>query len=144
MCCFLIVDPVRRLTAAGTELVHEGERLLAELDTVAQRIRRVATGWEAVLNIAVDSIITEATILDLIAEFLAQRPPTRIKLQRETLSGTWEALVSGRADLAIGVADQPAPPAGIQSAPLGEIPFVLSWRQTTHWPVLRGPLPTSC
>ena len=113
-----------RLTAAGTELVHEGERLLAELDTVAQRIRRVATGWEAVLNIAVDSIITEDTILDLIAEFLAQRPPTRIKLQRETLSGTWEALVSGRADLAIGVADQPAPPAGIQSAPLGEIPFV--------------------
>ncbi len=88
----MIVDPVRLgLTAAGTELVHEGERLLAELDTVAQRIRRVATGWEAVLNIAVDSIITEATILDLIAEFLAQRPPTRIKLQRETLSGTWEA-----------------------------------------------------
>ena len=74
-----------RLTAAGSELVHEGERLLAELDTVAQRIRRVATGWEAVLNIAVDSIITEATILDLISEFLAQKPPTRIRLQRETL-----------------------------------------------------------
>lgn len=113
-----------RLTPAGAELVQEGDRLLAELDTVAQRIKRVATGWEPVLNIAVDSIIAEATILDLIAEFLALKPPTRIRLERETLSGTWEALVSSRADLAIGVADQPAPPAGIQSAPLGEVPFL--------------------
>ena len=113
-----------RLTPAGAELVQEGDRLLAELDTVAQRIKRVATGWEPVLNIAVDSIISEATILDLIAEFLALKPPTRIRLERETLSGTWEALVNSRADLAIGVADQPAPPAGIQSAPLGEVPFL--------------------
>jgi DNA-binding transcriptional LysR family regulator len=113
-----------RLTPAGAELVQEGDRLLAELETVAQRIKRVATGWEPVLNVAVDSIIDEATMLDLITEFLAQKPPTRIRLQRETLSGTWEALVNSRADLAIGVADQPAPPSGIQSAPLGEVSFV--------------------
>ncbi len=113
-----------RLTPAGAELVQEGDRLLAELETVGQRIKRVATGWEPVLNIAVDSIIDEGTVLDLIGEFLALKPPTRIRLERETLSGTWEALVSSRADLAIGVADQPAPPAGIQSAPLGEVPFL--------------------
>lgn len=113
-----------RLTPAGAELVQEGDRLLAELETVAQRIKRVATGWEPLLNIAVDSIIDEGTVLDLIGEFLALKPPTRIRLERETLSGTWEALVSSRADLAIGVADQPAPPAGIQSAALGEVPFL--------------------
>lgn len=113
-----------RLTPAGAELVQEGDRLLAELETVGERIKRVATGWEPVLNIAVDSIIDEGTVLDLIGEFLALKPPTRIRLERETLSGTWEALVSSRADLAIGVADQPAPPAGIQSAPLGEVPFL--------------------
>ena len=113
-----------RLTPAGAELVQEGDRLLAELETVAQRIKRVATGWEPLLNIAVDSIIDEGTVLDLIGEFLALKPPTRIRIERETLSGTWEALVSSRADLAIGVADQPAPPAGIQSAPLGEVPFL--------------------
>lgn len=129
-----------RLTAAGHELVHEGERLLSELDTVAQRIRRVATGWEAVLNIAVDSIITEATILDLIEDFLSQKPPTRIRLQRETLSGTWEALVSGRADLAIGVVDQPAPPAGVQSAPLGEMPFVFVVAPTHPLAIAEAPV----
>ena len=115
-----------RLTPAGAELVREGERLLAELDAVAQRIRRVATGWEATLNIAVDSIVSDSAILDLISEFLAQKPPTRIRLSRETLSGTWESLVSGRADLAIGVTNQPAPPAGIQTAPLGEVTFVFA------------------
>lgn len=113
-----------QLTQAGAELVREGERLLAELASVAQRIKRVATGWEAELNIAVDSIITEQALLDLTADFFGQKAPTRIRLQRETLSGTWEALASGRADLAIGVADQPASVAGLQSAPLGEIPFI--------------------
>ena len=32
------------LTAAGDELLREGRRLLAEMDAVANRVRRVATG----------------------------------------------------------------------------------------------------
>lgn len=103
-----------RLTEAGAALVRESERLLNELESVAQRIRRVATGWEAELTIAVDSIVTEAAILDLVSDFLAQQPPTRVRLLRETLSGTWESLLTGRADLAIG----------IESAPLGEVAFL--------------------
>ena len=46
-----------RLTEAGAELVREGERLLAELGSVAQRIKRVATGWEAELNVAVEVLL---------------------------------------------------------------------------------------
>ena len=113
-----------RLTEAGAALVRESERLLNELESVAQRIRRVATGWEAELTIAVDSIVTEAAILHLVSDFLAQQPPTRVRLLRETLSGTWESLLTGRADLAIGVVDQPGPAAGIESAPLGEVAFL--------------------
>src|SRR4029079_6125493 len=33
-------------TAAGEELLTEGRRLLAEMEAVAQRVRRVSTGWE--------------------------------------------------------------------------------------------------
>lgn len=113
-----------RLTEAGAALVRESERLLNELESVAQRIKRVATGWEAELTVAIDSIVTEQAILDLVGDFLAKKPPTRIRLLRETLSGTWESLLSGRADLAIGVGDQPGPASGIQSAPLGEVPFL--------------------
>ena len=34
-----------RLTEAGSELMREGQRLLHEIDAVANRVRRVATGW---------------------------------------------------------------------------------------------------
>src|SRR5262245_47966217 len=42
------------LTAAGRELLQEGRRLLHELDAVAHRVRRVATGWESELTIVFD------------------------------------------------------------------------------------------
>src|ERR1043165_2929780 len=36
-----------QLTAAGHELLNEGRRLLAEMDAVANRVKRVSTGWES-------------------------------------------------------------------------------------------------
>ena len=44
------------LTAAGQELLDEGRRLLEEVDAVANRVKRVATGWETQLTIAVDDV----------------------------------------------------------------------------------------
>src|SRR3982751_4962177 len=46
-----------RLTEAGAELLREGARLLSEIDAVANRVKRVATGWEPQLTIALDSVI---------------------------------------------------------------------------------------
>src|ERR1035437_888413 len=81
-----------RLTEAGAELLREGPRLLAEIDAVANRVKRVATGWEPQLTIAVDSIISKATVMELCESFFSLNPPTRIRLRDETLSGTLEAL----------------------------------------------------
>ena len=39
-----------QLTAAGEELLHEGRRLLAEMAAVANRVQRVASGWETQLS----------------------------------------------------------------------------------------------
>src|SRR5437762_11965433 len=50
-----------RLTEAGTELLREGARLLQEVDAVANRVKRVATGWESQLTIAVDTVISCST-----------------------------------------------------------------------------------
>ena len=53
-------------------------------------------------------------------------PGTRLRLRTEVLAGTWEALVSGQADLAIGVgAAQPAAGRG-ECEPLGEMGFVFA------------------
>lgn len=102
------------LTAAGQELLIEGRRLLMEIDAVANRVKRIATGWEAELTIAVDDACARPALYDLIAAFHDQRtdgerkgPPTRLRFRTEVLSGTWEALVSGQADLAIGTSSQP-------------------------------------
>jgi molybdate transport repressor ModE-like protein len=115
-----------RLTEAGAELLREGERLLADIDAVANRIRRVATGWEPQLTIAVDSVINRATVMELCTQFFSLNPPTRLKLANETLSGTLEAINSGEADLALGVVMTPNARAGLAEAPLGKLKFVFA------------------
>lgn len=115
-----------RLTEAGQELLREGARLLADIDAVANRIRRVATGWEPQFTIAVDSIIVRATVMELCQSFFALKPPTSLKLRSETLSGTLEALASGQADLALGVAVQAGSRADLQRESLGSVRFVFA------------------
>ena len=39
-----------RLTEAGAELLKEAARLLEEIDAVANRVKRVSTGWEPVMD----------------------------------------------------------------------------------------------
>jgi DNA-binding transcriptional LysR family regulator len=105
---------------------------------VANRVKRVATGWEPQLSLAVDSIIAKATVMELCERFFALNPPTRIRLRDETLSGTLEALTSGQADLALGVADS-STNAGILSKPLGEVSFV--YALAPHHPLSSAPEP---
>ncbi len=121
-----------KLTAAGEELLSEGRRLLAEMEAVAHRVRRVAGGWETQLTVAMDGVISRLTMFELCEAFYALRPAgqdgpgTRLRLRTEVLAGTWEALVSGQADLAIGVDVDHAVPAGIELRTLGEIDFVFA------------------
>ena len=128
-----------RLTEAGAELLREGARLLEEIDAVANRVKRVATGWEPQLTIAVDGIISKATVMELCESFFALKPPTRIKLRDETLSGTLAALTSGQADLALGVTES-TNHAGIHGKPLGDVSFV--YAVAPHHPLatVAGPL----
>lgn len=115
-----------RLTAAGTELLREGERLLGEVDAVANRVRRVATGWESQLTIAVDVVVSPSTVMELAQAFFEVAPQTRLRLRDDSLSGTLQAIVRGEADLALGVALEPGNTMGLQSRALGEVPFVFA------------------
>jgi DNA-binding transcriptional LysR family regulator len=116
-----------RLTPAGEELLHAGRYLLDELDAVAQRVRRVATGWEPQLTIAVDAIIARATLFELCEAFYAEQAPTRLKLRAETLSGTADALRDGVADLALGIAGEAMTGApDIHTDVLGSVEFVFA------------------
>lgn len=130
-----------RLTEAGAELLREGARLLADVDAIANRVKRVATGWEPQLTIAVDSIINHATVMELCETFFSLNPPTRVKLRAETLSGTLEALTSGQADLALGVVMETGTTAGLQREPLGTVRF--AFVVAPDHPLARAPEPLS-
>ncbi|HEX4235380.1 MAG TPA: LysR family transcriptional regulator [Caldimonas sp.] len=136
------------LTAAGQELLDEGRRLLDQMDAVANRVKRVATGWETQLTVAVDDVIARSTMLDLCAAFyadtttiagpasarsrapasdmVAMATPTRLRIRTEVLAGTWEALVTGHADLAIGVTTHRELPPGLAMKELGRMSFVFA------------------
>ena len=128
-----------RLTEAGAELVREGSRLLGEIDAMAHRVQRVATGWEPQLTIAADGLVDRTTVMELVEAFYALEPPTRLKLRDEILAGTLQALTSGQADLAIGVGGDPASAAGVQVQPLGTMHFIHV--VAPHHPLARMPGP---
>ena len=136
------------LTAAGQELLVEGRRLLSEMDAVANRVRRIATGWESELTIAVDDALARRALFDLMEAFYLlpgeegspAGPPTRLRLRTEVLSGTWEALMTGQADLAIGTSSQP-PGSAVQCEPLGEMEMIFC--VAPHHPLANAPEPLS-
>ena len=63
-----------KFTAAGEELLNEGRRLLAESAAVANRVKRVASGWETQLSVAVDDAISRITLFELCEAFYALDP----------------------------------------------------------------------
>lgn len=128
-----------RLTDAGTELLREGERLLGEIDAVASRVRRVATGWESQLTIAVDSVVSCGTVMELAQAFFEVAPHTRLRIRDEALSGTLDALTRGGADLALGVSQEAGTTPGLQSALIGELRFVFA--VAPHHPLAALPEP---
>ena len=105
-------------------MLTEGARLLSEIDAVANRVKRVATGWESRFTIAVDTIISKTTMMELCEAFYAMNPPTQIRLRGETLSGTLEAVTSGQADMGIGTVSDFNNVSGVQSKTLGTTHFI--------------------
>ncbi len=128
-----------RITPAGAELLRSGEHLLQALDAVAQRVKRVATGWEPQFTVAADSLISRSTLFELCEAFYELGAPTHLRLRDETMTGTLEALTSGKADLALGVTTDSSAYAGFQSLPLGDVPFVFA--VAPHHPLANLPEP---
>jgi DNA-binding transcriptional LysR family regulator len=126
-------------TPAGEALLREGRDLLMMADGVARNVKRIATGWEAELRIAVGDLIPYAKMLELCEAFYQIAPDTRLRLSTEVLGGTWDALVSGRADLVIGAPGDGPPGGGYALHPLGEVEFVFV--VAPHHPLAGEPEP---
>ena len=128
--------PRVELTPAGRELLEEGRVLLQAADELACRVRRVADGWETEIRIAVDSLVPPMMFAALLERFAADAPATRVRLTSEALTGTWEALLDGRADLALAVGQGPSG-SGLRTRALAGIDFsfcVAPHHSLAAWP----------
>lgn len=113
-----------KLTPAGAELLKEGRHLLRIATDLESRVKRVATGWETELVIAVDAIVSIAALYPIVSRFYRNDCGTRLRLLSETLGGTWDALAAGRADLVVGATGDAPVGGGFASQAMGTMRFV--------------------
>ncbi|WP_455199598.1 LysR family transcriptional regulator [Kaarinaea lacus] len=114
------------LTPAGKALLEEGRHLLRAAHDLENHVKRISTGWEAELSIAVEAIISLKKFLPLVQDFYRENSGTRIQIREEVLAGAWDALVTGRADLVIGASGDGLPVGGYSSLLLGEFNMVFA------------------
>ena len=113
-----------RLTGAGEALLRDGRHLLRAATDLECRVRRVATGWESELRLAVDDLVPIERLYPLLKDFYREGSATQVRVTTEVLGGCWDALLSGRADMAVG-APGDAPPEGFLAVePMGRFEFV--------------------
>ncbi len=120
------IGPRAHLTEAGVALLDEGRHLLRAARELEMRVRRVASGWEAELTVAVDSLFQPTLLAEDVRAFSTVAEQTRIRLISEALSGTWEALLDRRADLLVGAAGEGPSGGGYVVEPLGVVRFVFA------------------
>lgn len=112
------------LTAAGEELLKEGRYLLKAAGDLESRVRRVASGWETEFTIGMDSMLCADGLIADIEAFYAIADQTRLRIVKEELSGTWEALLDRRVDLLVGAAGEGPSGGGYACEPMGQVSFV--------------------
>jgi len=106
-------------------------------------VRRVATGWETTLTIAVDAMVPVERLLPIAAAFYGEDCGTRLTLATEVLGGTWDALLSGRADLIVGADSHGPAGGGYTTRPLGEVRFAFAVAPSHPLARVRQPVPAA-
>jgi DNA-binding transcriptional LysR family regulator len=95
------------LTPAGRELLTEGRWLLRSAADLESRLRRIATGYESELRLVHDSLLPVSALVTHIRDFEALDCGTRLRISTEVMTGAWEALRDGRAEIVLAVGDPP-------------------------------------
>jgi DNA-binding transcriptional LysR family regulator len=117
---FQVIGRKAHLTPTGEVLYRRAKALLEEASALEGAAGTLAAGWEAELRLAVEIIFPTWLLLQCFARFAAEQPQTRIELYETVLSGTEEALVQRKVDLAIC---SRVPP-GFAGDPLMRIRFI--------------------
>lgn len=89
------------LTPTGQLLYRRALALVGEATELERAARNLSAGWEAEIGVAAEILFPTSLLLASLNQFGEESPQTRIEVIESVLSGTAEALLSGRADIAI-------------------------------------------
>ncbi|WP_093535229.1 LysR family transcriptional regulator [Stenotrophomonas rhizophila] len=128
-----------QLTPAGHLLAQEAARLMLDVSRLTRRVKQVAGGWEDRLWIVTDEILEFETLLPVIHAFDALASGVTLRITHEVLTGTWDALRDGRADLVVGATNEPPVIPGLRWFELGVMEWVFA--VAPHHPLARTPEP---
>ncbi|MCR6653611.1 MAG: LysR family transcriptional regulator [Cellvibrionaceae bacterium] len=127
-----------QLTSAGRLLLDKGRELLQATDALEEALRQLESGWETQLRIAKDTILPLAPLLQQVDAFNQLDRRVALHITEEVLGGTWDALVAGRCDLALGASGE-APKGLLEYRLLGEVDFVFAVAKITRCACTKAP-----
>lgn len=136
---FVRNGPRVALTHAGREMLKEGRWLLAAARQLESRMRQISTGFEAEIRLVHDSLIPTSAFNPDICAFEDLNCGTRLRIGSEAMTGTWEMLREGRADLIIAAGEGP-PGGGYKAVPVGSLEFAFCVTPTHPLARLQRPL----
>lgn len=90
-----------RLTANGEALLHRARELLGDAFQLEQLAGSLGDGWEPQVGIAVDSLFPTDLLIQALRDFEPVARHTRVTLEETILSGSEDALLEQRVDIAI-------------------------------------------
>jgi DNA-binding transcriptional LysR family regulator len=94
------------LTEQGKAFHSQARGLLSEMRLLQSFAEHLARGDEADLTIVIGDLCPTAQVLKLLKRFFDNCPQTRLHLHFESLSGPWERLHDGDADLIVHHVDK--------------------------------------
>lgn len=115
-----------KLTQAGRVVVEEGRRLLYTAEQLELKARRIQSGWETELRICIDEILPFSALWPHVHAFYGMNMDTRLRLSTEVLGGSWDALITRRADLVVGAAGEPPHLPNVIARRIGEVRHVFA------------------
>lgn len=96
-----------RLTPAGEVLLRRARRIVAEAADAEALAGNLAQGWEPEVRLVIDAAFPLPWLIQALERFTPACRGSRIQLGEEVMSGTDEALIEGRADVAIAASVPP-------------------------------------
>lgn len=90
-----------RLTRNGEALLAKARELLGDAFQLEQLAGSLVDGWEPQVSIAVDSLFPVELLVQVLRDFEPWAKHTRVNLEETILSGSEDALIEKRVDLAV-------------------------------------------